>query len=103
MDHVGLCVPETGSSKKQEIDTISICGYLENVVKFPFFMLQQENRNSSNMDRRKMDMTECSSEGSQGYGNTYNDCEICIGVYHPLKHKLKTHRGIQLYVIVLRF
>lgn len=94
VDHVGLCVPETGSSKKQEIDTISQYAVgLRERCQVSFFMLQQENRNSSNMDRRKMDMTECSSEDLKDTGNTYNDCEICIGVYHPLKHKLKTHRG----------
>lgn len=94
VDHVGLCVPETGSTKKQEIDTISQYAVgLRERCQVSFFMLQQENRNSSNMDRRKMDMTECSSEDLKDTGNTYNDCEVCIGVYHPLKHKLKNHRG----------
>ena len=94
VDHVGLCVPESGSTKKQEIDTISQYAVgLRERCQVSFFMLQQENRNSSNMDRRKMDMTECSSEDLKDTGNTYNDCEVCIGVYHPLKHKLKNHRG----------
>ena len=58
-----------------------------------FYMLQQENRNSANMERRKADMTECSSEDLKDTGNPYNDCQICIGVYFPLKHKVKTHKG----------
>lgn len=63
VDHVGLCVPETGNSKKQEIDLISQYAVnLRERCQVSFFMLQQENRNSANMDRRKMDMTECSSE-----------------------------------------
>lgn len=94
VDHVGLCVPETGNSKKQEIDLISQYAVnLRERCQVSFFMLQQENRNSANMDRRKMDMTECSSEDLKDTGNTFNDCQVCLGVYYPLKHKLKTHRG----------
>ena len=63
-----------------------------------FFVLQQENRNSANMDRRKMDMSESSAEDLKSSGNTYNDCEVCIAVYFPLKHKLKTHRGYPIIV-----
>lgn len=40
-----------------------------------------------------MDMTECSAEDLKDSGNCLNDCELCIGVYYPLKHKLKSHRG----------
>lgn len=58
-----------------------------------FYMLQQENRNSANMERRKAELTECSSEDLKDSGNPYNDCQICIGVYFPLKHKVKTHKG----------
>ena len=53
----------------------------------------QENRNSADMDRRKADLTECSAEDIKDSGNPYNDCEICIGIYYPLKYKIKTHRG----------
>ena len=94
VDHVGLCIPETGNNKKQEIDLISQYAVtLRERCQVSFFMLQQENRNSSNIDRRKLDMTECSSEDLKDTGNTFNDCEVCIGVYYPLKHKLKSHRG----------
>ena len=94
VDHVGLCTPESGSSKKQEIDTISQYAVsLRERCQVSFIMLQQENRNSSNVERRKMDLTECSSEDLKDTGNTFNDCQVCIGVYYPLKHKLKNHRG----------
>ncbi len=94
VDHVGLCTPETGNTKKQEIDTISQYAVsLRERCQVSFFMLQQENRNSSNVERRKMELTECSSEDLKDTGNTFNDCNVCIGVYYPLKHKLKNHRG----------
>jgi hypothetical protein len=94
VDHVGLCTPEAGNTKKQEIDTISQYAVsLRERCQVSFFMLQQENRNSSNVERRKMELTECSSEDLKDTGNTFNDCNVCIGVYYPLKHKLKNHRG----------
>lgn len=94
VDHIGLCLPEPGNTKKQEIDLISQYAVnLRERCQVSFFVLQQENRNSANMDRRKMDMTECSAEDLKESGNCLNDCELCIGVYYPLKHKLKTHRG----------
>ena len=94
VDHIGLCLPDTGNTKKQEIDLISqYAVFLRERCQVSFFVLQQENRNSANMDRRKMDMTECSAEDLKESGNCLNDCELCIGVYYPLKHHLKTHRG----------
>ena len=58
----------------------------------------QENRNSADMDRRKADLTECSAEDIKDSGNPYNDCEICIGIYNPLKHKIKNHRGYPIII-----
>lgn len=94
VDHLGLCIPETGHTKKEEMDLISQYAVtLRERCQVSFYMLQQENRNSANMERRKADMTECSSEDLKDTGNPYNDCQICIGVYFPLKHKVKTHKG----------
>lgn len=94
VDHIGLCLPSSGNTKKQEIDLISQYAVtLREKCQVSFFVLQQENRNSANMDRRKMDMTECSAEDLKESGNCLNDCELCIGVYYPLKHKQRNHRG----------
>lgn len=99
VDHIGLCMPDGGVTKKQEIDLISQYAVtLREKCQVSFFILQQENRNSANMDRRKMDMTESSAEDLKDTGSTYNDCEICIGVYYPLKHKVKNHRGYPIIV-----
>lgn len=91
LDHVNLSQPKPGEDKKSEIDAISARAVrLREVCGASFLFIQQENRNSASMDRRKADMTECSSEDLKDTGNTFNDCEVCIGVYFPLKHKLKT-------------
>ena len=99
MDHLGLARPSEGRTKKQEIDEISsyAVGFREK-CRVSFFMLMQENRNSSDMDRRKADLSEPSAEDIKDSGNPYNDCDVCIAIYNPLKHKLKSYRGYQIIV-----
>lgn len=99
IDHIGLCSPQPGRTKKEEMDEISKYAVrIRERCNVSFFVLQQENRNSSNMDRQKAGLTECSSEDLKDTGNTFNDCEVCIGIYNPLKFKVKTHRGIPIIV-----
>jgi hypothetical protein len=99
VDHLNLTTPIEGRSKKEEIDTISKYAVrLRNKCDVSFFMLMQENRNSSSMDRRKAELTECSSEDIQDSGGPFQDCEVCIGVYYPLKFKLKTHKDFPIIV-----
>lgn len=76
----------------------SYCVSLREKCKVSFVVLQQENRNSADMDRRKAGLTECSSEDLKDTGNTFNDCELCIGVYFPLKFKIKSHLGYPIIV-----
>lgn len=91
LDHIGLCVASDGRTKKQEIDLIS--QYAVNLRErcgVSFYFLQQENRNASSAEKIKMEMTDCSLDSLKDSGNTANDCELCIGVYYPLKYKIKT-------------
>lgn len=74
VDHLSLVTPKSGSTKKEEMDAVSAYAIsLRERTGMSFVMLQQENRNSANMDRRKMDMTECSSEDLKDSGCSYND------------------------------
>lgn len=99
VDHLNLTTPIEGRSKKEEIDTISKYAVrLRNKCDVSFFMLMQENRNSSSMDRRKAELTECSSEDIADTSAPFQDCEVCIGVYYPLKFKLKTHKEFPIIV-----
>ena len=43
-------------------------------------------------------MTECSPDGLKDSGGPYNDCEVCIGVYYPLKFKLKSYQGYPVII-----
>ncbi len=97
MDHLGCCIPQQGRSKKEEIDEISMYAVrFREKCESSFYMLMQENRNSSDMDRRKADLSEPSAEDIKDSGNPYNDCDICIAIYNPLKHKIKNYRGYQI-------
>lgn len=97
VDHLNLATAIEGRSKKDEIDLISKYAVtLRNQCGISFFMLMQENRNSASMDRRKAELTECSSEDISDTSAPFQDSEICIGVYYPLKFKLKTHKGFPI-------
>jgi hypothetical protein len=99
VDHLNLTTSTEGRSKKEEIDLISKYAVtLRNKCNVTFFILMQENRNSSNMDRRKAELTECSSEDISDSSAPFQDCEICIGIYYPLKFKLKTHKDYPIIV-----
>ena len=99
IDHLGLCSPSPGSTKKQEIDDISSMSVkFREICGISFYMLMQQNREASNMDRRKAELTELSDEDIKDSGNPYNDCLVCIGIYHPLKYKIKNHKGYPIIV-----
>ena len=74
VDHLNLSTPMEGRSKKEEIDLISKYAVtLRNQCSISFIMLMQENRNSSNMDRRKAELTECSSEDISDTSSPFQD------------------------------
>lgn len=97
LDHAGLCQVAKGRSKKEEIDLISsYCVRFREVCGASIDFIMQENRNASNIDRRKMDLSESTAEDIKDSGSPYNDCTQCIAVYYPLKHQIKTYRGYRV-------
>lgn len=90
-DHCGLVSLEQGHTKKQEIDILSQYAVsLRERCGVSFYILQQENRNSINMDRIKMDLTDTDSRDLKDTECTFNDADRYIAIYYPLKFKLKT-------------
>lgn len=97
IDHMGLLTPAKGRDKKQEIDLCSsYCVRFREVCGVSFDVVMQENRNAGGMDRRKADLSESTAEDIKDSGNAYNDCNICIAVYHPLKYQLTSYRGYRV-------
>lgn len=94
IDHISLVTPVDGHTRKAEMDLVSsYCVSIREKCRVAFVILQQENRNSADMDRVKAKMTESSANDLKDSGNMLNDCEVCIGVYFPLKFKVKNHLG----------
>lgn len=97
LDHIGLLSPQKGRSKKEEIDLCSAyCVRFREVCGVSIDCLMQENRNAGGIDRRKMDLSESTAEDIKDSGNAYNDCTVCIAVYHPLKYQLRNYRGYKI-------
>lgn len=65
IDHLALCVPKSGETKKGEMDAISAYAVtLKEKCGVSWIILQQANRSATNMERRKADLSECSRERS---------------------------------------
>ncbi len=94
IDHMGLLSPKKGRNKKEEIDECSKrCVWFRETCGISFDIIMQENRNAGSMDRRKADLSESTAEDIKDSGNCYNDCNICLAIYYPLKYQLSTYRG----------
>lgn len=74
IDHISLCTPVDGHNLKEEIDLISkYCVSIREKCQVSFIVLQQENRNASNVEKVKAGMTECSPDGLQDSSGPYHD------------------------------
>ncbi len=97
VDHGGLLHPQKGRTKKEEIDLCSAyCVRFREVCGVSIDFIMQENRNAGGVDRRKMDLSESTAEDIKDSGNAFNDCNICIAVYYPLKYQLRSYRGYRI-------
>ncbi len=99
VDHIALSQPKPGETKKSEIDAIS--AYAVNLRErcgVSWFILQQANRGSTDMDRRKAELYEPSRQDLKDSECCYNDSDVCIGIFNPIKLKIKTHRGYPIIV-----
>lgn len=97
LDHAGLCSPSEGRKKKEEIDLISAyCVRFRELCDISIDFIMQENRNAGDIDRQKMQITECTMDDVKESGNPGNDCTVCIAVYYPIKYQLKTYRQYKI-------
>lgn len=93
VDHVRL-LEFTGSSPKPEIDLM--CKYLiglRNKCGLTVVLLQQQNRNATDMDRRKADLQELNLADLSDTSDTAQASEVVIGIFYPLREKMSTCRG----------
>lgn len=94
IDHVGLLKPTNGRNKKGEIDTtISYLITLRNMTGLSPTLIQQINREQSNIERFKAGRTGIQLSDLKETSDTTDAAEVVIALYGPNRDKLNTYRG----------
>lgn len=97
IDHGLLMQPSEGREIKQELDTASAYMVtLKNKLNMSWFMLMQQNRDSSSMDRRKADLSEPTLNDIKQTGNVGQDSDVVLQLFYPFREKLATYRGYKI-------
>lgn len=97
IDHLLLVSPQKGRTKKEEMDLISTyCVRFRELCQTSFEIIMQENRNATNMDRRKAGMEEPTVDDLQQTGEPLQACDICIALFSPFRTQLKTYRNYRI-------
>ena len=94
VDHVGLLRPSNGRTKKGEIDTtVSYLVTLRNMCDISPTLIQQINREQSNIERFKAGRTGIQLSDLKETGDTTDAAEVVVALYGPNRDKLSTYRG----------
>lgn len=97
IDHGLLLQPSEGRSIKEEMDlTSSYMVTLKNKIGISWFMLMQQNRDSTSMDRRKAGLDEPGLNDIKQSGNIAQDSDVVLQIFYPFREKLATYRGYKL-------
>lgn len=97
IDHVGLLRPSNGRNKKGEIDTtVAYLVTLRNMCKLSPTLIQQINREQSNIERFKAGRTGIQLSDLKETGDTTDAAEVVIALYGPNRDKLNTYRGYDI-------
>ena len=94
IDHIGILKPTKGRNKKGEMDTaISYLITLRNMCNISPTIIQQINRDQSNIERFKAGRTGIQLSDLKETGDTTDAAEVVIALYGPNRDKLNTYRG----------
>ena len=97
IDHVGLLKPSNGRNKKGEIDTtVAYLVTLRNMTGLSPTLIQQINREQSNIERFKAGRTGIQLSDLKETGDTTDAAEVVIALYGPNRDKLNTYRGYDI-------
>lgn len=97
IDHLNLVQGSDGRKLKEEIDLMS--SYMVTIkrkYKVTWFALQQQNRESSSMERRKADMSEPGLTDLRDTSSTSQDADCVLQLFFPFREKLTTYRGYKI-------
>lgn len=97
LDHFSLVRCENGRTLKAEIDEISsYMVTLKRKLPLSWFVLMQQNRESSSMERRKADLSEPGLNDLKDSGNPSQDADVVLQLFFPFREKLSTYRGFKV-------
>lgn len=97
IDHIGILHPSAGSSKKGEIDnTIAYLITLRNMCGISPVVVQQINRDQSNIERYKAGRMGIQLSDFKESSDTTDGAEIVLAINNPNRDKLATHRGYDI-------
>ena len=97
LDHFALVRCEEGRTLKQEIDLMSsYMVTLKRKLPLSWFVLMQQNRESSSMERRKADMSEPGLTDLRDSAGPSQDSDVVLQLFFPFREKLSTYRGFKI-------
>ena len=97
IDHVGLLKPSNGRNKKGEIDTtVAYLVTLRNMTGLSPTLIQQINREQSNIERFKSGRTGIQLSDLKETGDTTDAAEVVMALYGPNRDKLNSYRGYDI-------
>lgn len=94
VDHMSLIRASMGRTKKDEMDLVSSYSVqIRNKCKIVSpINIMQFNRDSGNQERMKQNLMDPSSSDFKDSGAIYEDSQIVLALYSPIKHKLTSHK-----------
>ncbi len=97
IDHAGLLKPSNGRNKKGEMDTATAyLVTLRNMCGLSPTIIQQINREQSNIERFKAGRTGIQLSDLKETGDISDAAEVIIALYGPNRDKLNTYRGYDI-------
>ena len=97
IDHIGLLVPSKGNTLKQEIDlTSKYLLTLRNICGISPVIIQQVNREHSNVERFKQKRTSFSISDLKDSNGPAEAAETILTLYNPNRDKLASYRDYDI-------
>lgn len=94
IDHLSLITASEGRKLKEEMDLASsFMVTLKRKLRSSWFVLMQQNRDSSSMDRRKEGLSEPNLNDVRDSSSPVNDSDVTLQLFYPFREKLNSYRG----------
>lgn len=97
LDHVSLIRAKAGQQVKQAIDIVcSEAIYFRNKCLYSFVFLQQINRTSGSMDRRKAELQEIELQDLKDSAGPSEAADVVLALFFPHRDKMSVYRKYKI-------